>query len=90
MQLLFIFSSFSLHVSVTIDHPQVFSSESFHTTLIAHITSHTHMPENTQQNINTRSQRKTTKTSARMHNSHYVGEHHQNTLAKQDISNMTP
>jgi hypothetical protein len=28
MQLLFIFSSFSLHVSVTIDHPQVFSSES--------------------------------------------------------------
>jgi hypothetical protein len=31
MQLLFIFSSFSLHVSVTIDHPQVFSSESFHT-----------------------------------------------------------
>jgi hypothetical protein len=34
MQLLFIFSYFSVHVSVTIDHPQVFSFESFHTALV--------------------------------------------------------
>jgi hypothetical protein len=35
MQLLFILSSPSLHVSVTTDHPQVFSSENFHTALIS-------------------------------------------------------
>jgi hypothetical protein len=34
MQLLFIYSTFSLHVSLTIDHPQVFSFESFHTALV--------------------------------------------------------